>query len=68
MPSVVVVAGLMVIPLVVVRNNSNQEVSLSNSVSVVRDPLDNLRTPDPREFFVVPRTGPGLPKIRWSQR
>jgi hypothetical protein len=58
MPSVVVVAGTMVAPWFVVRNSSSQEVSLSNGVTIVRDPPDAVRTPEPREFFAVPRTGP----------
>lgn len=31
---------------------------MSTGVSVVYDPKGPVRTPDPREFFAVPRTGP----------
>ncbi|HEY1296623.1 MAG TPA: hypothetical protein VGJ60_26390, partial [Chloroflexota bacterium] len=56
MPSLMVVAGTMVAPSFVVRNDSSQEVTLSAGVTSVRNPAEPPRTPDPREFLAIPRT------------
>jgi hypothetical protein len=53
-----VVAGTMVAPSFVVRNDSSQEVTLSAGVTSVRNPAEPPRTPDPREFLAIPRTEP----------
>jgi hypothetical protein len=56
MPRLTAAAGTMAAPEFVVRNASGQEVSLSSGVSVAR--AQPASTPDPREFFEIPKTGP----------
>lgn len=58
MPSVSVVAGVMVAPIFVARNDTSQEVSVASGVAVVADAFSAPGTPDPRAFLAVPRTGP----------
>lgn len=58
LPSLTAIAGSMLTPTFVVHNSSAQEISISGGVAVKRDPAGTPPTRDPREFFVVPRTGP----------
>lgn len=57
-PSVSVVAGVMVAPIFVARNDTSQEVSVASGVAVVGNASETPATPDPRAFLAVPRTGP----------
>lgn len=58
MPSLSVVAGAMVAPEFVLHNGSTDEVSLTAGAYIPRAQAQGTRTPDPREFLSIPRTGP----------
>jgi hypothetical protein len=58
MPSLAPVAGTMATAEFVVHNGSSQEITLSNAILIVKDGPAGAAAPDPREFYMVPRTGP----------
>ena len=58
MPSLSVVAGTMVAPEFVLHNASSNEVSLTAGAYFPQEQAGGTRTPDPREFLSIPRTGP----------
>ena len=58
MPSLSVVAGTMLAPEFVLHNGSSDEVSLTAGAYIPKELAQGTRTPDPREFLSIPRTGP----------
>ena len=58
MPSLSVVAGTMVAPEFVLHYASRDDVSLTAGAYIPQDRAEGTRTPDPREFLSIPRTGP----------
>src|SRR5207248_7345783 len=57
-PSTSIVAGALATAQFVVRNASAEEVSISPYVAFARAGPPSQGTPDPREFRLMPRTGP----------
>lgn len=58
MPSLAPVAGTMAVAEFAVHNGSGQEIAVTNAILIVKDRPAGAATPDPREFYTVPRTGP----------